>query len=82
MLVDIPVRVRIPFSEDGIHVHMATYKVIRMVLHLGKGHEAGHYVAIHCLDKLTGMLMMSNIHSLFPMCVMRTSNKLYKFGSP
>ena len=48
--VEIPVRVRIPFSEDGIHVHKASYKVISLILHKGQGHEAGHYVAIHCLD--------------------------------
>ena len=48
--VDIPIRVRFPYSEDGIHVHMATYKVISLILHQGQGHENGHYTAIHCLD--------------------------------
>ena len=48
--VDIPVTVRLPYSDDGIHVHMATYKVISLILHQGQGHENGHYTAIHCLD--------------------------------
>ena len=39
--VAIPVRVRIPFSEDGSHVHMAAHKVISLILHKGQGHEAG-----------------------------------------
>ena len=48
--VEIPTRVSIPFSEDGIHVHSATYTVVSLVLHKGQSHEAGHYVAIHALD--------------------------------
>ena len=40
----------IPFTEDGSHFHMANFKVVSMILHLGQGHENGHYVAIHSLD--------------------------------
>lgn len=46
----IPTNVNIPFSEDGIHVHMANYKIVSIILHLGQGRENGHYVAIHSMD--------------------------------
>lgn len=47
----IPV-ITIPFSEDGVHVRSATYKIVSLILilHKGQGHENGHYVAIHALD--------------------------------
>ena len=48
--LEIPTNINIPFTEDGSHVHMANFKVVSMILHLGQGHENGHYVAIHALD--------------------------------
>ena len=48
--LDVPTNVNIPFPEDGVHVHMANYKVASVILHLGQGHENGHYVAIHAMD--------------------------------
>lgn len=49
--VHIPTSISVPFSEDGIHVHLATYRVVSLVLHKGQDHEAGHYVAIHALGQ-------------------------------
>ena len=48
--LDFSTSVNIPFSEDGIHVHMATYRIVSLVLHQGEGHENGHYVCIHAMD--------------------------------
>ena len=42
--------INIPFSDDGIHVHQATYRIVSMILHQGQGHENGHYVTIHAMD--------------------------------
>ena len=48
--LDISTGISIPFSEDGIHVHSATYKIVSMALRKGQDHEARHYVAIHAMD--------------------------------
>ena len=48
--VEIPTRLNIPFSEDGINVHYASYQIVAMVLHQGEGHENGHYQSILAID--------------------------------
>ena len=48
--VEIPTRINIPFSEDGINVHYASYQIVAMVLHQGEGHENGHYQSILAID--------------------------------
>lgn len=48
--MDISTGISTPFSEDGVHVHSATYKIVSLVLRKRQDHEAGHYVAIHALD--------------------------------
>ena len=48
--LDLSTTITIPFSEDGINVHSATYRIVSMILHKGQGHQNGHYVAIHAMD--------------------------------
>ena len=50
--LDLPTRLNIPFSEDGEHVHYATYQVVGLVLHQGASHENGHYQAILALNNV------------------------------
>ena len=50
--LDLRTKVTLPFSEDGVNVHMATYQVVGLVLHQGASHENGHYQAILAIDNI------------------------------
>ena len=46
----IPTEVFLPYSNDGIAVAKAYYRVLAMVLHQGETHDSGHFMAIHAVD--------------------------------
>ena len=50
--IETSTRISFPFSEDGQHVHLASYKVIGMVLHQGVDHQTGHYQSILSVDNI------------------------------
>lgn len=45
-------KVSLPFSEDGLNVHLATYQVVGLVLHQGMSHENGHYQSILAINNV------------------------------
>ena len=48
--LEVPTKIHIPYSVDGITIDKASYRVVAMVLHQGASHENGHFVAIHACD--------------------------------
>ena len=50
--LELPTVVRLPFSEDGINVHMANYQVVGLVTHQGASHENERYQTILAIDNI------------------------------
>lgn len=48
--LEVPANVIIPYSNDGIVVAKARYRIVAMVLHQGTSHDNGHLVAVHAID--------------------------------